>query len=109
MILFKKYHVAPIISGVKTQTRRLGAGRWKIGATHQAKINYYKSGCFALIQILEVHSERLGAISPEDALAEGYPTVEAYLAAFKEINKVKDPAYLDWVVWVVKFRLVTAV
>ncbi len=109
MILFKPRHAALILSGQKTQTRRLGRKRWNVGASHQAKHNYRKSGFFALLRILDVYRERLGDISEEDARSEGYESKEAYLRAFREINRIEDDsaweAVLQAPIWVVKFEV----
>lgn len=104
MILFKPEHVDPIKKREKTQTRRRGKWRWKVGAIHQAKLNFKKgSKPFANLLIKAVREERLGDISEEDARREGYPTVEVYIDAYKRIYGGWDP---DEVIWVVDFELV---
>ena len=105
MILFKPEHVAPILEGRKTQTRRLGKKRWNVGAVHQARTKMLDAdSCFARVRILDVYQELLYDISNADARAEGYANDHAYIAAFLRINPnhVADP-----VVWVVKFDLVS--
>ncbi len=110
MLLFQLKHVKPILEGQKTQTRRPGKKRWNIGAVHQAKRNYLKSGFFAKLHILDVYQEVLGDVSEEDAFAEGGYTRESYLVEFRTINKIKDEkawqAALRAKVWVVKFEVV---
>ncbi len=104
MILFKPEHVDPILWGEKTQTRRTGKRRWRLGSIHQAKLNFSKgSKPFALLRIVFVHQERLGDISEDDAKREGYPTVEAYKEVFKRIYGWWNP---DAEVWVVDFEVV---
>ena len=104
MILFKPEHVAPILAGEKTQTRRLGRKRWNVGATHQAKTNVFKAP-FARLRILSVRSQRLKDMAIEDAHREGYPTLEAYQETFIRI-------YGSWIdeleVWVIDFELARA-
>lgn len=103
MILFKPEHVAPIIQGRKTQTRRIGKRRWRIGSIHQAKLNFSKgSRPFAKLRILAVRQERLGDISEEDAKAEGYSSIEAYKEVFGRIYGWWDP---DVLVWVIDFEV----
>jgi hypothetical protein len=93
MLLFKPQHIDPILSGTKTQTRRFWKkARVKAGSIHLAKQKMISREYFARLEILEVYKEKLGSISEQDALAEGYPTVMAYLIAFVNIAyKCKPP------------------
>ncbi len=107
MMLFKPEHVAPILDGSKTQTRRI----WKkqranVGSIHLAKTKMLSKEYFARLEILVVYQEHILNISEEDARAEGYPTRHAYLAAFCRINKMQYEDLKDLIVWVVKFRAV---
>lgn len=64
---------------------------------------------FATIRILRVWQERLGSISEQSALAEGYPGVGAYLCAFMDINKIANDDVnetLERQVYAIKFELV---
>lgn len=103
MILFEPEHVQLILQGIKTQTRRTGKHRWKIGAIRQAKTGYKKDSEFAKIRILAVRQERLVDISESDALAEGYKSIREYMDVFIRI-------YGSWngksMVWVIDFELV---
>lgn len=103
MILFKAYHIKPIYQLVKTQTRRVGAKRWNVGAIHQCQTRLFdRMSVFAKVLITDVYKERLGDISEKDAYSEGGYTVNDYIEAWKSINGNYDP---DIVVWVVKFQL----
>ena len=102
MILFKQEHVAPILEGVKTQTRRLGKKRWNVGAEHQCRTTMLaRKSCFAVVEILGVRRERVEDITPSDAEAEGYDTVDEYFEAWKRINRCDT----DMECWVVDFRV----
>lgn len=101
MLLFKPEHVEPILSGRKTQTRRLGRKRWKVGSVHQCRLSR-RARPFAWVRITGVRRERLGCISEEDARKEGYRSVEAYREAFERIYGFWDP---EAEVWVVDFEL----
>lgn len=106
MILFKPEHVPMILSGRKTQTRRMGKKRWNVGVIHQARTKMMvKDSTFAKLRILSVHKERVTEISDKDALAEGYENNSDFLMVFKRINKTTfmDMAFMD--VWVVKFEV----
>ena len=109
MILFKPQHVEPILAGTKTQTRRIWKKpRAKVGSIHLAKIRMLSKEFFAKLQITAVYTERLGDISTEDAIAEGYPNKNSYLIAFANINhqSVNDENFLNQILHVVKFELV---
>lgn len=111
MLLFKPEHVAPILAGTKTQTRRIWSRcRVRVGAAHQCYTRPPMSGGkpFCRVRIEAVHRERLGDISLANAWREGYPNVDAYIDAFCRINRVCGaPVVLNQVVWVVDFQLET--
>lgn len=104
MILFKREHVAPILAGTKTQTRRTWARcRVKAGSVHMLKTGFGKDDSFAHVRIKDARQEPLGDITEADAKAEGYPSIAAYIEAFERIYRTTwDPAL---VVWVVDFAL----
>jgi hypothetical protein len=86
MLLFKPQHVDPILLGTKTQTRRFWKkARAKAGSIHLAKQKMISREYFARLEILDVYKERLGSISEQDALSEGYSSSIAYLIAFANI------------------------
>jgi len=108
MILFRQEHVEPILAGTKTQTRRTWEKpRARVGTVHLAKTRMLSTESFARLEILAVYRERLGDLSEEDAIAEGYPSREAYLQAFARINRqtVGDD-FFEQPVYVVRFRVV---
>jgi hypothetical protein len=106
-MFFKDEHIIPIISGKKTQTRRrinrTGKCPYKPGHAYQCRDNY-SAGAFAHILIKSVRQERLGDITDEDAIREGYPTRIDYFAAFEKIYKRMDP---DEIVWVIDFEVIS--
>lgn len=105
MILFKKEHKPLILNGIKTQTRRTGKKRWKIGSVHLANTGFRKDDAFGRILITDVRREQLGSITEEDARKEGCDSVDAYKQIFQFI-------YGRWVpeeeVWVIDFELLEA-
>ena len=112
MILFKEKHVAPILNGEKTQTRRLWPHgcRVKLNSIHIAKTAMMDPmSAFARIQISDVFQESLLDITIDDATAEGYPTIQSYLDTFATINRL-DQIPMNEIrkikVWVVKFEVV---
>lgn len=103
MILFKPEHVRLILSGGKTQTRRLGKRRLNVGAVHQCKTRR-NADPFARVEILDVRGERLGDISDDDVRREGYEERGDYIEAWERIYR--RPWDDEMEVWVVDFRLV---
>jgi len=106
VILFQPEHVAPILQGRKTQTRRLGERRWNVGAVHLAATRLFDpEAVFAKLAILEVRRSVLWDLTIEEARAEGYDTQVDFAEAFERIN---GPMAFDTPVWVVEFELVEA-
>ena len=102
MILFKPEHVAPILAGTKTQTRRLGERRWNVGAVHKCytKPPFAKGGAepFCRVRVLDVHTDILADISESDARAEGCLDRRSFLRAFFRINPTASGGLRVWVV-----------
>lgn len=104
MMLFKPEHVPHILSGRKTQTRRLGKKRWNVGAVHQCQTQMLRNdSVFAHVRILDVRRERLRDMRPCDIYAEGYDRYSEYCEALERINGVAVDG--DTEVWVVEFAL----
>ena len=103
MLLFKPEHVVPILSGAKTQTRRVGARRWREGAEHDARLNF-TTPPFARLRITSVRRQAVYRISTADAVAEGYPNRQAFFAAWDRVTG--EPRTTR--VWVVSFVVVRA-
>jgi hypothetical protein len=102
-LLFKPEHIGPILSGRKTQTRRLWKKpRAKVGAVHKAKTALFSRDHFALIKITAFRKERLGDISLVDVRREGYDTLQAFTEEWIRINKIWDS---ELEVYVVSFEL----
>lgn len=113
MILFKEEHVKPIVLGFyidgihhfKRATRRLGKKRWNVGAVHQCQTRMLdNSSVFTHVRILSVEQQALGSMRTEDAIAEGYADVPAFIKAWLRINGPNS-----WAprlpVWVVTFEV----
>ena len=110
MIPFRAEHVDLILSGAKTQTRRIWKKpRAKVGSIHLAKIKMLSTDYFARLKIIAVYREILGEISDGDAQAEGYADKGDYLEAFFRINRIAPADQLLWYrrpVYVVRFEVV---
>jgi hypothetical protein len=97
MILFKPEHVPMILSGRKTQTRRLGKKRWNVGAVHQCQTRMMdNTSVFAFVRIRDVRQETLSDISDADIYAEGYDSFPEYWAVLCAINGGMSPCARLW-------------
>ena len=110
MLLFKPEHRPLILSGQKTQTRRLWPHgcRVRVGAEHQAQTGMFSKDCFAILHIERVWRENLWDISDADAVAEGYIDRPDYLEAFIRINRMTTQTGeypSDLPVWAVAFHV----
>ena len=108
MMLFKPEHVPLILSGRKTQTRRLGKKRWNVGAIHQCQTKMLRNdSVFAHVRILDVsRSDPIASLSDEAVYAEGYDEWRDFWSVWCAINGGgSSPSATPWVV---EFELVTA-
>ena len=110
MILFKQDSKAKILAGAKTQTRKLwDRPRAKEGSEHLFYLRPPMTGekPFARALVTRVWRQKLGEMSEEEAQAEGYPTLQAFLDQFQSINQRKVKGDLrDVRVYAVEFRVV---
>ena len=103
MALFKRCLIPLILSGQKTQTRRVHKRRWIIGHTYKIKDSYYCKG-LGTIKITRSFKQRLGDISEQDAQKEGFANRIEFIKAWTLINKqIWNP---DTIVTVYEFILV---
>ena len=101
-LIFKKEHIELILQGKKTQTRRTHRHSLGIGGIYDIKRNLYEATGHKIV-ITRRYRQRLGDITPEEALKEGGYTVEEFREVWRWINNCAwDP---DQVVTVYEFRL----
>ena len=109
MILFKEESKRKILAGQKWQTRKLWERpRAKEGAEHLIYLRPPMTGerPFARIFIKRVWRQRLGDMTEEEARAEGYESIQAFLDQFRQINSRKLQGALEGVqVYAVEFEL----
>ena len=102
-MLVKKEHLEWIRQGLKTMTRRRHKRPLQVGKVYELKRHWLdKSGVKVLI--VRRYRQQLGRISDEDAVKEGYTTVDEFKQAWTEINGSWEPYEI---VWVYEFRLST--
>ena len=102
-MLFKPEHVGLILSGRMTQISKLwGKPMAKVGSIHKAKTVLFSNDYFASVIITDLRREKLGAMTDEDAMREGYDDLQSYRDAWKKLNGHWEP---NRVVYVVRFEL----
>ena len=108
MILFKEPSVQLILRGEKTQARKLWArARAKEGAEHLLYRRPPMTGekPFAKILVTRVWKQRIGDMTPEEALAEGWPDTDAWIEQFIEGRKFNGPIE-DVEVYALEFHVI---
>jgi len=103
-LLFKPYHIEPILTGKKTQTRRVWKKpRVKVGNIYRAKTHLFSKNYFALLRITGLRKEKLGDMTEEDAIAEGAKSLTHFREIWQDIHGSWNP---EQEVWVVEFEVV---
>ena len=101
-LIFKKEHIDLVLKGIKTQTRRRHQYPLKAEKIYDIKKDWYhKTG--HKILITKVYRQRLGDITPEEAMKEGGYTVREFIEVWIRINGSWDP---DEVVWIYEFKVI---
>lgn len=109
LLMFSERHLEQVLSGEKTQTRRLWDDpRVTAGKSYRAVQKDVQGAMFtpredapAYVLVRDVWQEPLGALSSEDAAAEGSYTVEEFKETWRELHGEWTP---DQSVWVVEFE-----
>ena len=94
MILFKEPSAQLILRGEKSQARKLWArARAKEGAEHLLYRRPPLTGekPFARILVTRVWKQRIGDMTADEALAEGWPDKAAWIEQFSEGRKFDRP------------------
>jgi len=89
-MMFKKDLLEMVLSGAKTQTRRLHKNVLKVGRIYSVKRNWFNcTGDY--IRIVRVYRQKLGDVSEEEAVKEGFSSLEEFQKAWIRINGIWDP------------------
>ena len=99
--IFREDPIRMNLDDVKTQTLRLHKRPLKVGRVYRINRNWFEFTDIH-IRITKRHRQRLGDVTPEEALKEGGYTFEEYKEVWRRINGSWDPSI---VVWVYEFRL----
>jgi hypothetical protein len=85
MLLFKRMFVEDVLSGRKTQTRRLHRSLRKVGSIQDCRCNFTGSP-FCKVLITRVFQQMLCDISEVDARKEGFKSRSEFFEAFKQFG-----------------------
>lgn len=85
MTLFKRDLLAFILSGRKTQTRRIHSHEWKLGRVYGVRDKLFGKPV-AHIMVIRKFRQRLGDISLEDVRKEGYSSLQEFQRAWAEVH-----------------------
>ena len=89
-MMFKKELLGLVVSGRKTQTRRLHKRLLKEGRVYALKRGWFEStGDY--LKITRVAHQRLGDITEEEAVKEGFSSIDEFRSAWIRINGSWDP------------------
>lgn len=103
-ILFKQEHKDMILAGRKTQTRRIWkTPRVKVGGIYKAKLKMMSKDYFAKIKVTKLFKQRLGDITLEECIKEGYDSKTKFISIWVKINGSWNE---DLVVDVIEFEVV---
>jgi hypothetical protein len=90
MALFKRKHISLILTGRKTQTRRIYHHEWRVGRCYAIRDRWFDKPKGHII-ITRKFKQRLGDISERDVQKEGYSNLEEFKQIWIEINGSWNP------------------
>jgi len=88
--MFKKDLLDLVLSGRKTQTRRRHKNPLKEGRIYAVKRNWLEA-TGEYIRITKVYPQKLGDVSEEEAIKEGFSGLDKFREAWIRINGNWDP------------------
>lgn len=103
-MIFREEHIKKILKGEKTMTRRRHKYPRKVGKVYRIQRSRYDWTDIRIL-ITRAFQQRLGDITPEDALKEGGYTIEEFRKVWEEINGSWDP---EEIIWIYEFKLYQA-
>lgn len=102
---FKRRMLDIVLSGEKTETRRLSKPRHKVGSIQPIQCGY-RDKARGHIRILKVWRQRLGDVTKAEAKAEGFISPLAFVGYLININPKSVEIMPDTVVTAYRFELV---
>lgn len=105
-MIFKPELAAKVLTGRKTQTRRVVSGNPR-SPWAEERCMYQEGRVYAVqpgrgktaigrIRVLEVRQTTLGSLTHEEAVAEGFASIYDFKGAWREINGVWWPKTVVW-------------
>ena len=99
--MFKRDLLEKVLSGLKTQTRRLHTKTLRKGKIYALKKNWIEN-TGKYIKITKVYPQKLSDITQEEAKKEGFSSLDKFREAWIRINGSWDP---EMIVTVYEFEL----
>jgi hypothetical protein len=99
-MMFKRDLLEKVLSGLKTQTRRLNTN-FREGKTYTLKKNWVEN-TGKHIKITKTYNQKLGEINYSEIIKEGFSSLEEFREVWIRINGKWEP---DMVVTVYEFEL----
>ena len=100
-MMFKRDLLEKVLSGAKTQTRRLHTKTLRKGKIYALKKNWVEN-TGKYIKITKVYNQKLGDINYSEIIKEGFSGIDEFREAWIRINGSWDP---DIIVTVYEFEL----
>jgi len=99
-LLFRKNQAEKIVNGAKTATRRPSRPMVRPGGTYRIRVDFF-SYLPDRIKVNSLYRQRLGDMTPRDALDEGYASLEEFRRGWEVLYGRWEE---DEAVWVVEFE-----
>lgn len=107
MISFSEQFKPLILDGTKTQTRRTGRCRWKVGSVHKVTTNTRApEAVFGSVRITSLRRDWLINITQASIKAEGFRTKQEFIEAFAKCYRISQRDARACRCWVITFELV---
>ena len=107
MISFREEFKPLILAGTKTETRRLGRCRWRVGSVHQVTTNTRApEAVFGRVRITSIRRDWLMNVSPAGVEAEGFRIKEELVKKFARCYRISEREARACRCWVITFELV---
>lgn len=94
-MIFSKAATSRINAGLQTRTTRRGKKRWELGGVHPVQRGNY-GPVVGWVRIVALARIRLGTLSEQDAVAEGFTNLEAFKRHWRFLYRRWDASLEVW-------------